>query len=115
MDDAAAKLNVTYVRYMDDWVVIAPSRWRLRKAVRVVNQQLSALQLRQHPDKTFIGKAERGFDFLSYHFTPKAITPAAISLKRCAERITRLHEQGADLCRMSYMCNAGFAGWWPGE
>jgi len=30
MDDAVAKLDVEYVRYMDDWVVIAPSRWRLR-------------------------------------------------------------------------------------
>jgi hypothetical protein len=33
----------------------------------VLNQTLSALKLEKHPDKTSIGKAERGFDFLGYH------------------------------------------------
>jgi hypothetical protein len=45
---------------MDDWVVIASSRWQLRQAIRVVNQQLALLHLRQHPDKTWIGRAQRG-------------------------------------------------------
>jgi hypothetical protein len=34
---------------MDDIVVLAPSRWKLRKAVRVVNQTLDGLQLEKHP------------------------------------------------------------------
>ena len=35
---------------MDDWVVLAPNRWKLRAAIRLVNQTLAALKLQQHPD-----------------------------------------------------------------
>ncbi len=48
-----------YVRFMDDILVLAPTRWRLRKAV---NEILDSLGLLKHPDKTFIGRIERGFD-----------------------------------------------------
>jgi len=33
----------------------------------VLNQTFSALKLEKHPDKTSIGKTERGFDFFGYH------------------------------------------------
>jgi hypothetical protein len=58
---------------MDDILVLTPTRWRLRKAV---NQVLSSLCLLKHPDKTFVGKTERGFDFLGYHFGPEGFTVA---------------------------------------
>jgi hypothetical protein len=48
---------------MDDWAILAPTRWSLRRAVRVVNETLRELRV-QHPDKTFIGRIERGFTFL---------------------------------------------------
>lgn len=52
---------------MDDWVImLAPSRWKLRTAVRIVNQTFAELKLDKYPDKTFIGKIEKGFDFLGY-------------------------------------------------
>ncbi len=34
-----------YVRFMDDILVIAPNRWRLRKAVKAVNEVLDSLCL----------------------------------------------------------------------
>ena len=55
---------------MDDWVVLAPTRWKLRKAIRIVNQVLERLMLKNHPDKTSIGRVCVGFDFLGYHLTP---------------------------------------------
>ena len=45
-----------YSRFMDDWIVIAPTRWKLRSAVRIVNETLNMLNDEQHPDKTFIGR-----------------------------------------------------------
>ena len=45
-----------YVRYMDDILVLAPTRWTLRQAVREVNQALGALGLEKATDKTFIGR-----------------------------------------------------------
>ena len=49
---------------MNDILILAPTRRQLRGAVKVVNQMLGALMLEKHPDKTFIGRIERGFDFL---------------------------------------------------
>lgn len=74
LDAAAPKVRLFYVRFMDDILILARSRWQLRGAVKVVNQMLGMLGLEKHPDKTFIGKIERGFDFLGYHFG-RACTP----------------------------------------
>ncbi|MCI5223146.1 MAG: hypothetical protein D3924_10840 [Candidatus Electrothrix sp. AR4] len=93
LDDAMEAGGLCYVRYMDDWIVIAPSRWKLRKAVRTVNQVLTSLPLEQHPDKTFIGRAEKGFDFLGYHFTPDRLTVAKKTIQRFVERASRLYER----------------------
>ena len=41
-----------------------------RRAVGMVNRVRGSLRLEKHPDKTFIGRIEPGFDFLGYHFTP---------------------------------------------
>lgn len=37
LDAAAAKLRLFYVRFMDDILILAPTRWQLRGAVKVVN------------------------------------------------------------------------------
>ena len=68
LDDALEIMEVFYIRFMDDWVVLATTRHRLRKAVRVVNQCLESLQVSQHPNKTFVGRTSKGFDFLGSHF-----------------------------------------------
>ncbi len=58
---------------MDDWVILAPCRWKIGAAPRIVNQTLDELKLDKHPDKTFIGKIEKGFDFLGYTFGTKGL------------------------------------------
>ncbi|MGH6917052.1 MAG: hypothetical protein ACREJ0_05030 [Geminicoccaceae bacterium] len=79
---------------MDDILVLAPTRWKLRKAVAVVNRGLGALGLKKHPDKTFIGRIARGFDFLGYHFGPEGLTVAKATVEKFVERAARLYEQG---------------------
>jgi hypothetical protein len=37
LDERMEQLGLFYMRYMDDIIVLAPRRWKLRKAVRVVN------------------------------------------------------------------------------
>ena len=58
------------------------------------------MKLAQHPDKTFIGRTSRGFDFLGYQFTPSGLGVAAKTIERFAERWTRLYEHGADGVRI---------------
>jgi RNA-directed DNA polymerase len=52
LDDAMEKTGLFYARFMDDWVVLSPSRWKLRKAISKANQVLEQLKVEKHPDKT---------------------------------------------------------------
>jgi len=54
----------------------------------------------QHPDKTLIGRGDRGFDFLGYVLKPTGLEASTETVKRCAARIVRLYEQGADIDRI---------------
>jgi hypothetical protein len=78
---------------MDAIFVLAPTRWKLRKAVNVVNQVLASLQLDKHPDKTFIGRIVKGFDFLGYPFSPDRLTVAQKTLANFVARVHQLYEQ----------------------
>ena len=49
--------------------------------------------LEKHPDKTFIGRIERGFDFLGYHFGPAELSVAEKTIERFVARAIRLYEQ----------------------
>jgi hypothetical protein len=52
----------------------------------------------QHPDKTFIGRIERGFMFLGYWITEKGVTEVAPSTWEVfQECVARLYEQNAPL------------------
>ena len=62
------ELDFRYFRYMDDILILASTRWKLRKAIKLVNQTFNELGQEKHPDKTLIGRIGRGFDFLGYHF-----------------------------------------------
>jgi RNA-directed DNA polymerase len=81
---------------MDDWVVLAPTRWKLRQAIKIINQTLNELKVEKHPDKTFIGRIERGFDFLGYRFSPRGLSIAPQTKERFKARMAGLYEQGAD-------------------
>jgi len=46
--------------------------------------------------KTYIGKTNKGFSFLGYFLQPgKGLQVARKNLNNCAQRISRLYEQGA--------------------
>lgn len=76
-------------------MILAPTRWKLRGAVKAVQGLMNQLKLVLHPDKTFIGRIARGFDFLGYWFTPEGLGIAWKSVERFAERVSQLYEQGA--------------------
>ncbi len=47
----------------------------------------------ERPDKTFIGRIERGFDFLGYHFGPDGLSVAKKTIEQFIARAIRLYEQ----------------------
>ena len=79
LDERMEKSGLISVRFMDGILVLSPTRWKLRKAVKAVNQALGSLNLEKHPDKIFIGGREgasRGSE--------KALISSAITSARTA-------------------------------
>ncbi|NUU39454.1 RNA-directed DNA polymerase [Pseudomonas sp. C2B4] len=86
--------QIVYVRCMDDFLIFAKTRWHLRKAVKQLNQFFNVYGFEEHLDKTFIGKVEKGFDWMGFLFTaegcaavaPRALANHALILRRRYER-----------------------------
>lgn len=67
MDVAFTYMSDTrYIRYMDDFVILTRTRWQLRRAVRRLNQWFQLFGMQQHPGKTFIGRVDKGFDWMGF-------------------------------------------------
>jgi len=93
LDKRLEKRDIKYFRYMDDVLIFAPTRWKLRKAIWMLNQTFNELKLEKHPDKTQIGRIEKGFDFLGYHFSSEGLSVAEKTIKKFLARAVRLYEQ----------------------
>jgi RNA-directed DNA polymerase len=93
LNERMTRTGLFYRRFMDDILVLAPSRWTLRAAVKMVNDALSRLDLEKHPDKAFIGRIARGFDFLGYHIAPGGLSIARDTKNRFIAQATQLCEQ----------------------
>ena len=93
LDEQLDQTGLFWRRYMDDIIVLAPTRWKLRKAVKVVNQTLSSLRLEKHPNKTFIGRVTKGFEFLGYACHPEGLGVARQTFDRFLTRMGQLYEQ----------------------
>jgi hypothetical protein len=93
--------DIRYQRFMDDYLIFAPTRHKLKAALRCMYRVLEQLKLTVHPDKRSIGKTQRGFDFLGYRIHPdRKLRPAVQSLNRLIVRSRRLYEQGVDENRL---------------
>ena len=66
----AKRIGGIYIRYVDDWLLLCHKRWHLRKAVKKMNQVLVALRVTKAEKKTFIGRTDRGYDWLGYRIEP---------------------------------------------
>ena len=99
LDRRMEKSGLFYVRFMDDWVVLAKTRWHLRRAIHVIRQALDALKVDIHPDKTFVGRVSRGFTFLGYKIASEGIVDIAPQTREKflvrLSSLIRLYEQGA--------------------
>ena len=101
MEDLQATTGIRYQRYMDDYVIFAPTRHKLRKAIKLMYAVLDDLKVEVHPKKRFIGPTKRGFDFLGYWLEPhRPLTPSQVSLTRLIDRSRQLLERTASIARL---------------
>ncbi|MEG5532076.1 reverse transcriptase domain-containing protein [Enterobacter ludwigii] len=88
------KPGIYYARYMDDIVILAHTRWQLRRQVRALNQFFNEGGFCQHPDKTFIGRTERGFDWMGAQMSDTGVEGIAHRARtNHLERLRRLYER----------------------
>ena len=55
LDVALTRPDLFYLRYMDDVLVLAATRNKLRQGICVVNRLFEAFELQKHTDKTQLG------------------------------------------------------------
>ncbi len=68
--------------------------------------------LRTHLDKTWVGKAEQGFDFLGYQFNREGITVAPATVQRGVTRIRRLDEHNRRRPSQASAVGVYVSRWW---
>ncbi len=79
---------------MDDLVVLAPTKAKLRKAIKVTYQALKPWGYQLHTNgKTFIGKIAKGFDFCGFRLNYDKMILAKSCLAKFEKRLSKLYEQ----------------------
>lgn len=92
--DFGAMDDIFYARYMDDFLILTRTRWRLRQCVATLNGYFDRGGFEQHPDKTFIGRVEKGFDWLGGEYDATGLTGlSARTIRQHRERCLRLYER----------------------
>ncbi len=71
---------------MDDWLVLTKSKTMLRKIIKKTHTILNELHFDMHPHKTYMGRIDKGFNFLGYFYQPSTLLPSLESLRRFHER-----------------------------
>jgi RNA-directed DNA polymerase len=93
-DKAMQKHGFMYARYMDDLVVLTPTRARLRKAIKVTFQALKPWGYQLHTyEKTFMHKIAKGFNFCGFRLSYNKIMLAKSCLAKFEKRLNALYEQ----------------------
>lgn len=87
LDRRMTGTGLFYVRFMDDILVLAPTRWKLRRAVTLVNKILGSLRLEKHPDRP----SSAGSSAVSISSAINGLAEATI--QKFGERAARLYEQ----------------------
>ena len=120
----SANGKIFYGRFQDDWVILATNRWTLKRAIRAQHKILQELKLDLRPEKTFIGYATKGFDFLEYriqqvqpgltkaktrdtdaknpnlHCKPKTASPSKLVANKDTPKLSSLNKQSTETAPM---------------
>jgi hypothetical protein len=66
-------------------------------------QILRELRLSLRPEKTFVGKSQKGFDLLGYHVTPNGFSLSQKTQEKALEIATQRYAQGGAKPLMTYL------------
>jgi hypothetical protein len=95
--DFDRKLNsngIRCIRYIDDFLLLAPSLGAAQKSLALAVCLLKDLGLELSPEKTQVGAVSDGFQFLGVEFQNGIIRPCRKSRDRLLDKVTQLLERG---------------------
>jgi hypothetical protein len=88
---------------MDDLVLLATTKARIRKAIKVSYQALKPWGYQLHTnEKTYIGKISKGFDFCGFRLNYDKMILAKSCLAKFEKRLSALYEQLSKCKNSSY-------------
>ncbi len=73
LDDAFNNMDVTYLRYQDDIIILCKTRRQLNRCKRRMMEVLHERHLRLSRKKSRIGSIYQGFHFLGINYSPTQI------------------------------------------
>ena len=111
LDDELSKHGF-YQRFMDDWLIMVNTKHQLRKVIKLTHKILNAVQLKMHPDKTYLGCIKKGFDFLGVHFSAVPRIAKATVEKHRVKLALRYARGASDACIGDY--KARWTSWCKG-
>ena len=68
LDDAFDSMDVTYIRFQDNVLILCPAKRSLNRCKRRMMHVLQERRLSLSRKKTCIGSIEKGFHFLGIHY-----------------------------------------------
>ena len=80
--------------------ILAKSKFKLRHAIKKMHRVLEKLQMKTHPDKTFIGRREKSFSFLGFQFCNQVLMISKASFENHQAKRLQLQEQQAPTQRL---------------
>ncbi|MBX9785809.1 MAG: hypothetical protein K2Y08_00580 [Alphaproteobacteria bacterium] len=94
MERWMARGDYFYARFQDDIILMARKRHVLRRMRKAMYKILDELRLSLRPEKTFVGRNQKGFDLLGYHITPQGFSPSQKTQEKAFENAKRRYAQG---------------------
>jgi len=82
-----------YIRYVDDFVVLADDKAFLHHVLRQTSRFMETLRLRLHPTKCQVFPVDQGIDFLGYRVFPNHRRLRRDNVVRFQRRLCRLQNQ----------------------
>ena len=92
-----------YARFQDDIILVSRKRHVLKRMKKEMHVILTNLRLSLRPEKTFVGRSQKGFDLLGYHITPYAFSPSQKTQEKALENAKRRYAQGGNSALAKYL------------
>ena len=120
LDKELASFGYIFVRYADDFLVLAKSLAEIEKALVLVRNVIEVkLQLKLSPEKTKITSFREGFDFLGFHFSHNGVTMRAKSVEKLKDNFrnltTRSHNFSGEVIEKINRVTRGAANYYATE